>query len=456
MAISQVGIIASSQTPLLSNLYSGLTVGLALRRVSKTYGGRCIRVRRSSDSTLMDIGFSGNNLDITTLMTFVGAGDGFVATWYDQSGNGYNFTQATTTKQPAIVSGGTLITDNGKPALQVYGPDLQTLTLNTSNFTNLIFDTYATLSIESASTLTAHYLLTQNGVNSIFWAFVDAEPSLSIFPEAYVQASGTTGNFEIIPNTDNIQKLINFYKEFNNVSCATFNDSRVFSAATVPVSTISGAKVYSALLIDGKAQEILMFSGGNQAINKSAIKSNITSYYSLGSDIVNRLPFLEIFGQDGELAPGEEYYTPRQWVGNNGGSDVSVYDLFAKIAYPNCNVPGSSGGPSLVFINAIGAPVELVTRPISTIGKTNITVQWNETIMALGTELLSLEWSVDNVSWNSVSITAPTPDGLWHAITPIVLPAGANNKHTLYFKFVYNSDGSGLFTAIDDFRVTGT
>jgi hypothetical protein len=457
MIAGQIGVIAGSQTPLLSNLYSGLTVGFSLRRLSKTYGGKCIRVRRSSDSTLMDIGFSGNNLDITTLMTFVGAGDGFVSTWYDQSGNGYNFTQATTSRQPAIISGGTLITDNGKPALQVIGADTQTFIIATSNFAGLNFDIYATLSIFSASSKATNFLLNQSGAGNIFWAFVDAEPALAIPSKGYVQASGTTGDFEIIPNDDGIQKLINFYKEFNDVSCATFNDSRVFSATTVLAAPIaSGSKTYSAFLIDGKAQEILMFSGGNQAINKTAIKSNVTSYYSLGSDIAPLLPFLEIFGQNGEITPGVQYNVPKQWIPSDGGIDVSAYDLSASISYPNCDVPGSSGGVSLVFVNGMGSPVDIIARPISTIGKTNITVSWNESIQTGGAQLLELLWSVDNVVWNSLVISEPTPDNAWHAVTPIVLPAGANNKHTLYFKFIYNSDASGLFTAIDDFRVTGT
>ena len=48
-------------------------------------------------------------------------GNGFITTWYDQSGNGRNATQATVAKQPQIVSAGTLVTMNGKPAMQYDG-----------------------------------------------------------------------------------------------------------------------------------------------------------------------------------------------------------------------------------------------------------------------------------------------------------------------------------------------
>ena len=37
--------------------------------------------------------------------------DGYVATWYDQSGNGNNAVQAVATSQPKIVEGGVLVAD---------------------------------------------------------------------------------------------------------------------------------------------------------------------------------------------------------------------------------------------------------------------------------------------------------------------------------------------------------
>jgi hypothetical protein len=47
----------------------------------------------------------------------VNTGNGFVTTWYDQSGNGRNATQATAANQPQIVSNGVLQTQNGRPTL---------------------------------------------------------------------------------------------------------------------------------------------------------------------------------------------------------------------------------------------------------------------------------------------------------------------------------------------------
>jgi hypothetical protein len=64
------------------------------------------RVRRSSDNAEQDIGFSGDAHDTAALGAFVGAGSGFVVTWYDQTGNGEHFNQVTAANQPRIVNAG--------------------------------------------------------------------------------------------------------------------------------------------------------------------------------------------------------------------------------------------------------------------------------------------------------------------------------------------------------------
>ena len=90
----------------------------SLRLLSAAYAGKAIQVRRSSDNTMQDIGFTtAGDLDTSALKTFVGSGNGFVSIWYDQSGNGINATQTTTSNQPSIVTAGVINRDNGKPAI---------------------------------------------------------------------------------------------------------------------------------------------------------------------------------------------------------------------------------------------------------------------------------------------------------------------------------------------------
>ena len=88
-----------------------LTAGAAysVRRLRTAYTGPLMRVRRSSDNTEQDIGYGGDGwLDEAALLSFVGAGSGYVKTWYDQSGNSRDVSQATTANQPRIVNAGVL------------------------------------------------------------------------------------------------------------------------------------------------------------------------------------------------------------------------------------------------------------------------------------------------------------------------------------------------------------
>lgn len=84
----------------LTNLVAVYSVNAKL---VASYNGSAIRVRRSSDNTLTDIGFLGNgSFDATSYLAFIGGGNGFAHTVYDQSGNSRNQVQATAAAQPQI------------------------------------------------------------------------------------------------------------------------------------------------------------------------------------------------------------------------------------------------------------------------------------------------------------------------------------------------------------------
>lgn len=75
----------------------------------------CCRVRRSSDNAEQDFGFAwsfaygGWWVDHVAIAAFVGAGDGFVTVWYDQSGNGRDIACTIAGGQPSIVINGALV-----------------------------------------------------------------------------------------------------------------------------------------------------------------------------------------------------------------------------------------------------------------------------------------------------------------------------------------------------------
>jgi hypothetical protein len=128
---------------LLLDTYTGAKVAYAVTKLRTAYAGSCIRVRRDNDDAEQDIGFSGNNLDESALTTFVGANNAYVTTWYDQSGNGDNLTQATSTNQPQIVSSGTVIKTNTIASMNFITDDyLQTATLSSAAQPNSFFTVF--------------------------------------------------------------------------------------------------------------------------------------------------------------------------------------------------------------------------------------------------------------------------------------------------------------------------
>jgi hypothetical protein len=113
----------SSSRLILDGLNSA--AAYSLRKLRTAYLGAAINVRRSSDGATQDIGFTASgDLDTTALLAFVGVGNGFVRTWYDQSGNSRNATQTTLVNQPQIVDSGAVLTMNGRPVVSFDGNDI--------------------------------------------------------------------------------------------------------------------------------------------------------------------------------------------------------------------------------------------------------------------------------------------------------------------------------------------
>lgn len=96
----------------VSNIWSARST----RRLLTSYTGDVVLARRSSDSSTQ--GVNATEYTDGTLDSFIGAGDGFVATHYDQSSNGYHWTQSTAADQPQIWESGAVLTKSGVNALR--------------------------------------------------------------------------------------------------------------------------------------------------------------------------------------------------------------------------------------------------------------------------------------------------------------------------------------------------
>jgi len=67
-----------------------------------------MRVRRDSDNATLDVGFVLGKLDTASLLTFVGANNGYITIMYDQAGSN-DLIQTTAGFQRTIVNSGSLL-----------------------------------------------------------------------------------------------------------------------------------------------------------------------------------------------------------------------------------------------------------------------------------------------------------------------------------------------------------
>jgi hypothetical protein len=125
--LHRIGLLGGyPSTQYLLDLYSGAEAAYSLRVLSSSFASSAVvRVRRSSDNAEAD--FTATEITDGTLTTWTGANDGFVVTWYDQSGNTNDVSQSTASQQPQLVASGVVVTggidfDNSDDFL--IGPDL--------------------------------------------------------------------------------------------------------------------------------------------------------------------------------------------------------------------------------------------------------------------------------------------------------------------------------------------
>jgi hypothetical protein len=275
---TQLGIIGSQEVFDffgLLDLYPNAAAAYSLRKLTRLYTGSAIRVRRSSDNAEQNIGFANNQLDIADLQSFCSGTDGFVTTWYDQSGNGRNATQTTAVNQPQIVSSGSVITENNKPTLQFDGVN--------DGFTNNLSGSYSNyyligvVNCTSGRILSSYFSLTVNNFVSSF-----ASTNYGFFAR---NASGTNTSLSGATTTNN-QVLQIAYLTSSSAGLLINNNSPVTSSPSLGSIAIGngfgvGRDVLSTLNFNnGKIQEAIIYLT-NETSNTSGIQTNINSFYSI-------------------------------------------------------------------------------------------------------------------------------------------------------------------------------
>ena len=272
-------------TPLLLDTYSNAAAAFSLRKLRTAYTGSAIRVRRSSDNTEQNIGFVNNVLDTSALTTFCGAGNGFVTTWYDQSGNAKNATMSTAANQPQIVDAGSVILTNTKPSLKFidFGDRLE-ISSNFATFNNAtIFNVTDPLNYTGASENARFYDL-YDGSNHIQFLHDGITSKLHCKNTLWQSANNATQFTTQNSPTNQFLSSVLALSSLNDMYLNNSIQSKTASANVGSAGTISVIGQRSDNLITcnfiGNFQELIIYQT-NQSTNINNINNNINTYYGI-------------------------------------------------------------------------------------------------------------------------------------------------------------------------------
>ena len=244
----------------LLDTYSGAAAAYSLRQLRSAYTGDAVRVRRSSDNAEADIGFSNNELDTSAMAAHCGSSDGFVKTWYDQSGNTNDATQTSTGSQPKIYDGTTgVVTENGKPATTPQGFGGLVVAGLTGAATTHVFEVInanqsPTISLDSDSGQGKYPYLAWNAKTS------GVGRGTSFFVDGVSQSWSTRDDAWQAINSN--QHSINYLVDTSDYSGFKLRYG-LYNTAYAPIR-----------------QETIIYTS-DQSSNRTGIESNINTFYSI-------------------------------------------------------------------------------------------------------------------------------------------------------------------------------
>lgn len=233
----------------------------------------CMVIRRASDSTTTTIGFDSNgNIDEAAIETFCTGTTCTVVTWKDQSSNGNDATQSDSTKQPTIYTGGALVKENGKVALDFDGSNDQL------DYVGL-----------TETTLTSFHVAKPDQTNSgdafLGW---DGTTGSAFFR---YNSNGTmrgnfNGGFNTTTNYSAAQNLV--FAKFGTSLAIGYNGSTAETGSATGL-TSTGVRIGQKGNVDyfnGKAQEIVVYAS-DKSSDRTSIESNIGDHFTQNTPLLD-------------------------------------------------------------------------------------------------------------------------------------------------------------------------
>jgi hypothetical protein len=207
-------------TGILDGLTADLTYAYAPAWLNTSYTGNCIRVRRASDNAEQDIGFDGQDLDTAALTTFCTGTNCFLRTVYDQSGNGYDVVQTTTSNQPKIYDSSTGVLLSG---------GLAAFDFNSANSQRLA----ATSNVSAG---TPHFFGIHEVSAGAYVGSINADNTYIYDFTTYLQLRQNISQFNTTTTAARTRKMWNWLNDGSNSKGAVNNDA--YTTATQTKATL--------------------------------------------------------------------------------------------------------------------------------------------------------------------------------------------------------------------------
>lgn len=293
--INRGGFVSAAES-LLLDTYSGAAAAYSLRKLSSSYSGPALQIRRASDNVEVDVSFDTNgvvSLDspvtnvteetsgssqgsttATNLGEFVAdagytdadslgsADSALVQCWYDQSSNSNDATQINASNQPKIYDGTTgMVTENGKPIINLVTGNSCTLLLSTA-LTNSTTHVFGVAELDS----TNHKVMIgiTNG-SGVYISKNGDSNSASVGQSLYI--NGTSSS---ITTRDGLSDQFQNQTSFNSIlDLSSANQTRIGMKN-------GGGDSYKMF----NMQEIIFYES-DQSSNRTNIEDNINTFYSI-------------------------------------------------------------------------------------------------------------------------------------------------------------------------------
>jgi hypothetical protein len=268
-----------------------VSVAYGLRRLSRFWTGAAIRVMRTSDGAELDIGFIGEDLDVVTLLAFVGLANGEIVIWYDQSGNGRHAVSITGSR-PRIVSNGAIETQNGKPAIRFDGVnDYLAAASPLIGATHSLFILFTPTIENEFGTVFGQWSSGQNGRFYVIANQISSGAASAGFLNlANTTATGGGGGsgFAAEVAISNTPTLITSISSTGSEQWKLFKNGTEWDSATITsvytgvnsaIGSLNGTG--SLLPFDGTVSELISFPSALSTTDRQTLERNQGKYYSI-------------------------------------------------------------------------------------------------------------------------------------------------------------------------------